>query len=359
MSNISIKEKECQEEFEEDVLVRTAVKKFNNGILAKMIEGKVSETTRLAIINCNHFVMFHADVTLEKRKLVLANSCNNRFCPICAWRKAAKYSLKHLIMLKKLIEDKKYAFIFVTLTSPNVTAERLEEEIRDYAKAFKRFSETKAFDNMNVGYIRKLELTYNKDRNDYNPHYHLLICVKKSYFKSRDYIKQDDWLTMWQLAKRDNNITNVDVRKVKSDNAYLEISKYVAKDFEYLAHKEIFDVFYNSIKGKQIITYNKIFKDLAKQYDAGELDYLKEIDETKYVFKILYEYIFNKKQYEELWTEELTPEEIEKNNKFIDENVFLRKAIELFGTDVEKKDPMKNVKLGEMKKVSSSGDIED
>ena len=33
----------------------------------------------------------------------------------------------------------KYEFIFVTLTSPNVTAERLEEEIRDYAKAFKRF----------------------------------------------------------------------------------------------------------------------------------------------------------------------------------------------------------------------------
>lgn len=358
MSNISIEKKECQEEFEEDVLVRTAVKKFNNGILAKMIEGKVSETTRLAIINCNHFMMFHADVTLEKRKLVLSNSCNNRFCPICAWRKAAKYSLKHLIMLKKLIEDKKYAFIFVTLTSPNVTAERLEEEIRDYAKAFKRFSETKAFEKINVGYIRKLELTYNKDRNDYHPHYHLLICVNKSYFTSRDYIKHEKWLTMWQIAKRNNNITNVDVRKVKSDNAYLEISKYVAKDFEYLAHKEIFDVFYNSIKGKQIITYNKIFKDLAKQYDAGELDYLKEIDETKYVFKILYEYIFNKKQYEELWTEELTPEEIEKNNKFIDENVFLRKAIELFGTDVEKKDPMKNVKLGEMKKVNSDGTIE-
>ena len=35
MSNISIKEKECQEEFEEDVLVRTAAKKFNNGILCK------------------------------------------------------------------------------------------------------------------------------------------------------------------------------------------------------------------------------------------------------------------------------------------------------------------------------------
>ena len=49
---------------------------------------------------------------------------------------------------------------------------------------------------------------------------------------------------------------------------------------------------------------------------------MKEIDETKYVFKILYEYIFNKKKYEELWTEELTPEEISKTNKFIDENTF-------------------------------------
>ena len=283
MSNITIKEKECQEEFEEDVLVRTAAKKFNNGILAKMIEGKVSETTRLAIINCNHFMMFHADKDLEKRKLVLTNSCNNRFCPICAWRKAAKYSLKHLIMFKKLIEMQKYEFIFVTLTSPNVTAERLEEEIRDYAKAFKRFSELKAFDNMNVGYIRKLELTYNKDRNDYNPHYHLIVCIKKSYFKSRDYIKHEKWLDMWRLSKRDNNIENVDVRKVKDsdeDNVYAEISKYTSKDSDYIKGKKVFGFFYDALKGRQVITYNKIFKDLAKKYDTGELDYLKEIDET-------------------------------------------------------------------------------
>ena len=35
-----------------------------------MIEGKVSETTRLAIINCNHFMMFHADKDLEKETCV-------------------------------------------------------------------------------------------------------------------------------------------------------------------------------------------------------------------------------------------------------------------------------------------------
>ena len=66
---------------------------------------------------------------------------------------------------------------------------------------------------------------------------------------------------MWQLAKRDNNITNVDVRKVKSDNAYLEISKYVAKDFEYLAHKEILMFSIIQLKVNKlllIIKYSKI-----------------------------------------------------------------------------------------------------
>ena len=258
-------------------------KKFNNGILAKMIEGKVSETTRLAIINCSKFMMFHADKDLEKRKLVLTNSCNNRFCPMCSWRKAKKDALKNSIMMKKLIADNQFGFLFLTLTAPSVTGEELENEIRDYAKAFKRFSELKAFDNMNVGYIRKLELTYNKDRNDYNPHYHLIVCIKKSYFKSRDYIKQKKWLEMWQLAKRDKTITQVDIRKIelnKEDKSFLEISKYTAKDSGYLQSQDVFNVFYDSLKGKQVITYNKVFKELAKKYDNGELDYLKEIDET-------------------------------------------------------------------------------
>ena len=263
------------------------MKKFNNGILAKMIEGKVGETTLTAIQNCSTFMMFHADVTLEKRKLVLANSCKNRFCPICAYRKARKDGLKHMIMMKKLIEDKKYEFLFLTLTTPSVSGERLRDEIDDYAKAFKRFSETKEFEKMNVGYIRKLELTYNKDRNDYNPHYHLLICVKKSYFTSRDYIKQKKWLEMWKIAKRDMTITQVDVRKADK-NSFLEIAKYAAKDSDYLLNQNVFDVFYDSLKGKQVITYNKIFKELAKKYDNGELDYLKDIDETKYVHRVIY-----------------------------------------------------------------------
>ena len=37
------------------------------------------------------------------------------------------------------------------------------------------------------GYVRKLEITYNKERDDYNPHFHVLIAVNKSYFTDKNY----------------------------------------------------------------------------------------------------------------------------------------------------------------------------
>ena len=60
--------------------------------------------------------------------------------------------------------DKKYSFIFLTLTAPSVSGERLRDEIDDYAASFKRFAKLKEFEKMNVGYIRKLEITYNKKK---------------------------------------------------------------------------------------------------------------------------------------------------------------------------------------------------
>ena len=315
MTNNSIKKEEKQDFLE-----------FNNGKkktsikLAEIIKGKVGSTTLELIRNCSHFMRFNTDVTLEKRKLMQANSCKNRFCPICAYRKARKDGLKHMIMMKKLKIDKKYSFIFLTLTAPNVPGEELEKEIKDYVSSFKRLTKLKEFQAINKGYIRKLEVTYNADRDDYHPHYHILLCVNKNYFTSRDYIKQKKWLEMWQLAKRDNNISVVDVRRVKDseeDNVYLEISKYTAKDSDYIHNKKTFDVFYDALKGKQVITYNKIFKDLAKKYDTGELDYLKDIDETKYVYRVIYKWY--KDHYEELEITELTDEEINDMNNLIDE----------------------------------------
>lgn len=239
---------------------------------------------------------------------------------MCSWRKAKKDALKNSIIMKKLIADNQYGFLFLTLTAPNVPGEELEKEIKDYVSSFKRFTNLKEFQKINIGYIRKLEVTYNKEKNTYHPHYHILLCVNKNYFTSRDYIKQKKWLEMWQLAKRDKTITQVDIRKIelnKEDKSFLEISKYTAKDSDYLQSQDVFNVFYDSLKGKQVITYNKVFKELAKKYDNGELDYLKDIDPTDYIYKLIYEWLGN--EYKEVLLQKLTEEEKNKLDHLIDE----------------------------------------
>ena len=309
--NNSIKENKKQDHMKEN-----NDRKRKNRRFFEMIKKKLSEKMRKYVESCSTFMMFHTDVTLEKRKLMNANSCKNRFCPFCSYRKARKEGLKISILMKKLDLDQNYEFLFLTLTAPNVPGEELENEIKSYAAAFNRFVLFKEFQKINLGYIRKLEITYNSEKNTYHPHYHLILCVKKNYFTSRDYIKQKKWLEMWQLAKRDMTITQVDVRKADK-NSFLEIAKYAAKDSDYLLNQNVFDVFYKSLKGKKILTYNKIFKELAKKYDTGELDYLKEIDETKYVYRVIYKWYQD--HYEELSITELTDKEINDMNTLIDE----------------------------------------
>ena len=71
---------------------------------------------------------------------------------------------------------------------------------------------------------------------------------------------------MWRKAKRDESITQVDVRKLELEKGVAEISKYSAKDSDYLITQDVFDVMYKALKGRQIITYNGVFKESAKLY---------------------------------------------------------------------------------------------
>ena len=67
-------------------------------------------------------------------------------------------------------------------------------------------------------WFRSLEVTYNKDRDDYHPHFHALLMVPHHYFyKDRGlYIPHEKWLDLWKKSMRDDRITQVDIRKVKS-----------------------------------------------------------------------------------------------------------------------------------------------
>ncbi|MGV3196755.1 protein rep, partial [Staphylococcus rostri] len=273
-------------------------KKQRNQVFQKFIKRHIGENQMDLVQDCNTFLSFVADKTLEKQKLYKANSCKNRFCPVCAWRKARKDALGLSLMMQYIKQQENKEFIFLTLTTPNVMSDELENEIKRYNNSFRKLIKRKKVGSVIKGYVRKLEITYNKKRDDYNPHFHVLIAVNKSYFTDkRYYISQQEWLDLWRDVTGISEITQVQVQKIRQNNnkELYEMAKYSGKDSDYLINQKVFDAFYKSLKGKQVLVYSGLFKEAKKKLKNGDLDYLKEIDPTEYIYQIFY--IWKQKEY--------------------------------------------------------------
>lgn len=320
MDNYTDESKKNQE-VKNNILEKCTGKKLKNPKFSNYIEPFVSKQMMELITGCGNLLMFLSDFEMENKKLYKGSFCKNRFCPMCSWRMACKDSLKISILMEHLKKEENKDFIFLTLTAPNVKGDKLEEEIRKYNKSFEKLMQRKEVKNIVKGYIRKLEVTYNSDKtsksyNTYHPHFHVVIAVSKSYFtQSTQYINQQRWLDLWREATGDSSITQVDVRKSKSNNLkeVYELAKYSAKDSDYLVSKSVFNVFYKALKGKRFIVYGGLFKDANIMYENGDLDSYKVKDNIEYVYMMCY--LWAKHEYENSNIRELTLEEKEKVNK--------------------------------------------
>ena len=333
---------------QEEIIEKCTDKRLKNPKFSNYIESSVSEKMIERIKDCGTFLMLLGDLNLENKKLHSGNFCKNRFCPMCGWRVSCKDSLKISILMDYLRKEEHKEFIFLTLTTPNVKGDKLEESIKDYNKSFERLMKLKEVKSVVKGYIRKLEVTYQKEKyitkelwkkkkkyyqnkdleigdlepnfDTYNPHFHVVLAVDKSYFTSRYYIKQERWLELWRKATRNDLITQVDVRKAKINDykEVYELAKYSAKDTDYLISKPVFKVFYKALKGKQTMVYSGLFKDANKLFKDKKLEDYKEKDNIKYVYALYYDW--HKKNYERQQLKELSEEEKQKlNSNLIDE----------------------------------------
>lgn len=104
-------------------------------------------------------------------------------------------------------------------------------------------------------------------------------------------------------------ITQVFAQKVRTNNdkELYEIAKYSGKDSDYLSSQKVLDAYYRALKGKQVLVYSGLFKEARKLLKNGDLDYLKEIDPTEYIYQIFY--IWAKKEYLASELFELTEQE--------------------------------------------------
>ncbi len=141
--------------------------------------------------------------------LVAAIFCQCRLCPLCQWRR----SLIMFHQVKELAHEhiKHYKSdipLLLTLTVPNVSASELSRRLVLMRDAWKRLINRNPVKRVCRSWFRALEITYNVNREDYHPHFHVLIMVPKNYFdKNYDlYIDRDEWLRMWQEAAMTHQI---------------------------------------------------------------------------------------------------------------------------------------------------------
>ena len=138
---------------------------------------------------------------------------------------------------------------------------------------------------------------YNFEEDTYHPHYHILMAVPSYYFKNPDYyLKQNEWLEIWQKAKRDKNITQVDVRKVQNKNIdgisseVLELAKYMAKSADYFNSLDVFETYYNETHKKRFMRYGGLFKESLKEFKKGNLNKYINANAIDWYFIIKYSY---------------------------------------------------------------------
>lgn len=265
------------------------------------------------IHECGSFLEFkqYSDNTL---KLHLANFCKARLCPLCAWRRSLKIYGQLSQIMAEVQKMGDYAFLFLTLTVKNCGECELNDTINAMLKAYDKLFKRKKIERIICGAYRALEITHNTDDKSiafdtFHPHFHIILAVKKSYFKSRDYLNTEEIVKLWQECLGVEYAPVVDIRRIKEDkfkgieHAVAETAKYTVKDDDYICEdtnlmdKTIF-VLDDALRNRRLISYRGIFKDAAEKLkldDAidGDLVHTGDDAELNEAYKIV-RYCWNK-----------------------------------------------------------------
>ena len=267
--------------------------KLRNEAVAVSFENPASEKmmkrfTRM--MDCGAYLKFAVSSVGEKR-LSHANFCRDRMCPGCQKRRSLVIFHQVKNVCQAIHSDfPTYKYLLLTLTVPNVSADRLSDEIKHLHSSWDRMARRAFFKKSIKGWFRALEVTYNGTRDDYHPHLHVLLCVPSNYF-AKNYINRDQWLEYWQEATRYPHVTQVDVRAIKPNkkrpesdaitSAAAEVGKYATKpsnyvcrvpDGRYLAAHKVVRELAEGISRKRMVAFGGIMKDYHLKLQQQDVD---------------------------------------------------------------------------------------
>jgi plasmid rolling circle replication initiator protein Rep len=152
-----------------------------------------------------------------RRKLKLTNTwfCRVRHCPVCQWRRAMQWQARLYQALPRLMVDYPDSrFLFLTLTVKNCPISALRSTLIELARGWQRLTQLRIWPAQ--GWVRSTEITRSQRDRSAHPHFHALLMVPPTYFQA-DYLKQAEWVELWQQSLRIDYRPVVDVRVIKQN----------------------------------------------------------------------------------------------------------------------------------------------
>lgn len=198
--------------------------------------------------------LFCSSVLEQDGNKLRSRFCNNRWCNICNRIRTAKLIKGYGAAIDSMIDPR-----FVTLTVPNVTATELRAEIRRMISEFRKIQELRRKHKKPlIRGIRKLEVTYNPDLQNFHPHFHFIVEGESA---------ADELIEAWLDRNTTADIRGQDQReaknpielfkyfakltsKSKSDTIIIKAGKMVRIEYSY---PEALDLVFQAIEGTRII----------------------------------------------------------------------------------------------------------
>lgn len=178
--------------------------------------------------------------TPGKLRLASAYFCRARLCPVCQWRRSLKMGGQTAAAVQWIARHDKKRYVLLTLTVKNCQPEQLAATLDQLQGGWQRLIQRKQVAAAIKGFVRAVEITYNRSTRTFHPHIHALLAVNPSYFTSRAYINQARWVALWRDAARLDYDPSVDVRRAKGDaGAIAEVTKYATKASDYIMPQDV------------------------------------------------------------------------------------------------------------------------
>lgn len=190
--------------------------------------------------------------------------CGLRYCEFCFWRESRRARKQYLLRFIKLIDDR-LRLALLTLTVPNVSTLNSQ----DYDRLFERLKEFLNLDYVKryiYGGVAKIETTYNAERQEFHPHFHILIvykaCMPQKKIKALwenltadlDSYEPSDFPTLTVSSR------SVWIKRIKFDTSKpASVRKAVRDSLNYLCkfnpidEPKAFTSIYCATKGKRLI----------------------------------------------------------------------------------------------------------